>query len=76
MGDLERVVCGLSYFIMNKNRPPNLDSTAICSLLEGLYPFKDVDRCSVTELPGYEDRNFYFKGRITSEDNGDVSSTS
>ena len=57
---------------MDKNRPPNLDSTAISSLLEGLYPFKNVDKSSVKELSGYEDRNFYFKGRLT-EDNGAVS---
>lgn len=57
----------LIIFIMNDNRPPNLDSEAICSLLKELYPFEDVDRSSVKELPGYEDRNFYFKGRLNPE---------
>jgi hypothetical protein len=27
-----------------------------------LYPFKVVDEDSVSQLPGYEDRNIYFKG--------------
>ena len=45
-------------------RPPSLDSATICSLLRHLYPFKDVDEGSVCQLPGYEDRNIYFKGKF------------
>ena len=47
---------------MIKTRPPSLDSATVCSLLGHLYPFKDVAKESVRQLPGYEDRNYYFKG--------------
>ena len=36
----------------------------VCSLLKKLYPFKDVEKSSVRQLPGYEDRNVYFKGQL------------
>ncbi len=48
--------------MMIRSRPPSLDSGVVCSLLRHLYPFKVVDEDSVSQLPGYEDRNFYFKG--------------
>lgn len=48
---------------MNKCRPPPLIPTTVCSLLKSLYPFWDVDSSSVQELTGYEDRNYYFRGR-------------
>lgn len=41
-----------------------MDSTVVCSLVKRLYPFQDVDKTSVKQLPGYEDRNFYFKGHL------------
>lgn len=41
-----------------------MDSVAVCSLLRHLYPFDNVDENSVEQLPGYEDRNFYFKGYL------------
>lgn len=47
---------------MIRARPPSLDSATVCSLLRHLYPFKAVDEDSIQQLPGYEDRNFYFKG--------------
>lgn len=63
-------------FIMSKNRPPCLDSTTICSLLKRLYPFKSVDKSSVKQLQGYEDRNFYFRGLTDLAHDGSVTSTS
>ena len=52
---------------MIRTRPPSLDSVAVCSLLKHLYPFRAVDDSSVKQLPGYEDRNFYFKGYLEDE---------
>ena len=49
---------------MIRARPPSLDSVAVCSLLRHLYPFNNIDEESVKQLPGYEDRNFYFKGYL------------
>ena len=51
-------------FTIGKNGPPNLNSVVVCSLLKKLYPFKDVEKSSVRQLPGYEDRNVYFKGQL------------
>ena len=53
--------------MMIKTRPPSLDSVSVCSLLKHLYPFQDIDEGSVKQLPGYEDRNFYFKGCLEVE---------
>ena len=49
---------------MIRSRPPSLDSATVCSLLRHLYPFKNIDEDSVCQLPGYEDRNIYFKGNF------------
>ena len=56
---------------MIRPRPPSLDSVAVCSLLRHLYPFNNVDEDSVRQLPGYEDRNFYFKGYFEASDSFD-----
>ena len=56
---------------MIRPRPPSLDSVAVCSLLRHLYPFSNVDEDSVRQLPGYEDRNFYFKGYFEVSDSFD-----
>lgn len=43
-------------------RPPALSPAAVCRVVYNFFNFKNVLVDSVKSLPGYEDRNYYFRG--------------
>lgn len=45
-------------------RPPELSSETVAILVKENFPFSEVDEISVKQLPSYDDRNFYFRGRL------------
>ena len=55
---------------MSYSYPPDLSKEAVVGLLKELFPFTEVGESSVKQLDGYEDRNVYFEGRMTGEEDG------
>jgi Ser/Thr protein kinase RdoA (MazF antagonist) len=47
-------------------RPPSVSFEAALRILRGTFHFEDVLQSSFTELPCYDDRHFYFEGRLIS----------
>lgn len=45
-----------------EGRPPALSNTALVKLITKFYSFDSVDTDSIKHFPGYDDRNFYFRG--------------
>jgi len=41
---------------------PEVKGCSIAKLVTTLFPFKEVDKHSVKQLPSYEDRNYYLAG--------------
>ena len=48
-------------------RPPNISTKTVTELLLKLYPFVLVEETTVKQLDSYEDRNYYFKGVLESD---------
>ena len=46
----------------SEGRPPALSSTELVKLINQFYAFDSVDTNSVKNFPGYDDRNYYFRG--------------
>ena len=42
--------------------PPLLSPKSLTNFLKTYFPFQTVDECSIEQLEGYEDRNYYFVG--------------
>ena len=49
-------------------QPPELKGCIIAKLVAVLFPFKEINKHSVKQLPSYEDRNYYLAGTTTAED--------
>ena len=49
-------------------RPPELSNETIARLTTQLFPFSEVEKDSIKQFSGYDDRNFYFRGKLESRD--------
>ena len=47
---------------ISEGRPPALSSTELVKIINQFYSFDSVDTNSVKNFPGYDDRNYYFRG--------------
>lgn len=66
---MQRVTAYLQR-IMSSNatgRPPSLSSAAVAKLIKKHFYFHHVDEHSVKHLPSYDDRNYYFRGTVTTQ---------
>ena len=56
----------------SKGRPPALRNTKLVKLINQFYAFDSIDANSVKNFPGYDDRNYYFRGvSSSSSQNGE-----
>ncbi len=56
--------------LASEGRPPELNKVKVSFLVRKYFNFVTISEDSVKALPGYDDRNYYFEGTITSEKNG------
>ena len=67
-----RKLCGRVWFACvgmssgTERRPPHVPLEAAFRVLHSAFNFEDVLESSYKELPCFDDRHFYFKGRLTS----------
>ncbi len=52
---------------LSEGRPPHLSGAEVSSLVLKYFNFSAVCEDSVKSLPGYDDRNYFFNGKTTSE---------
>ena len=50
-----------------ERRPTNVSFEAAVRILRDTFPFEDVLESSFKELPCYDDRHFYFEGRLIAQ---------
>lgn len=53
---------------VSEGRPPSLSNQLVSEVVCKYFSFNQVIQDSVKSLPGYEDRNYYFQGQLSSED--------